>query len=88
MSNALRHSGANNLWVRLEYTRGEVLFQARDDGAGFGKERANAFGMGIRGMRARTEQLRGSFDVQTVPGAGTTISIAIPTRLESRDDSE
>jgi signal transduction histidine kinase len=88
MSNALRHSGANNLWVRLEYTLGEVLFQARDDGAGFGNERASAFGMGIRGMRERTEQLRGSFDVQTVPGAGTTISIAIPTRLESHGDSD
>lgn len=87
MNNALRHSGADNLWVRLEYTRDEVVFQARDDGAGFGSERAKSTGMGIRGMRQRTEHLGGSFAVQTVPGTGTTVSIAIPTRLEKDDES-
>src|SRR5262245_37834716 len=35
MANVLRHSGAQNLWIRLGLARAALLVTVRDDGQGF-----------------------------------------------------
>ncbi|WP_211228684.1 sensor histidine kinase [Glycomyces tenuis] len=56
VTNAIRHAGAENLWIEIR-VEGEVLaFDARDDGVGV---RALELGHGLRGMAERIEALGG-----------------------------
>jgi signal transduction histidine kinase len=75
VTNAARHSNADNLWfcVRCE---GETLrMEARDDGRG--SEGADG-GFGIRGMRERVAQAGGELRVVTQPGRGFAVTAWLP----------
>jgi signal transduction histidine kinase len=75
VTNAARHSGARNLWLRLK-TSGDALdIDARDDGNGTGELR---IGNGLRGMRERVEQVRGSVNVATSRGGGFSVHVRLP----------
>jgi hypothetical protein len=54
-----------------------------DDGAGFNVERtlvraARSGRLGLVGMAERVRLLGGVFDIDSAPGAGTTISVSLP----------
>jgi len=75
VTNALRHAGAENVWIEVE-RRGETLaILARDDGAGASNVPA---GRGLTGMRERLEQRGGSLEVETAPGRGFRLTAAVP----------
>jgi len=75
VTNALRHAGAENVWIEVE-RRGETLaILARDDGAGASNVPA---GRGLTGMRERLEQRGGSLEVETSPGRGFRLTAAVP----------
>jgi signal transduction histidine kinase len=48
-----------------------------DDGRGFDVG-ATGFGTGLHGMADRIDSLGGSLEVRSEPGAGTTITGAVP----------
>jgi signal transduction histidine kinase len=50
-----------------------------DDGPGFNPDAAARSGrLGLAGMRERAELLGGSFEVDSAPGAGTTVRVWWP----------
>lgn len=65
ITNAIRHGGARNLWIRIERRSDGIDLHARDDGRGAPELK---WGNGLRGMRERFEAFSGRIDV--VPGAG------------------
>jgi signal transduction histidine kinase len=75
VTNAVRHSGARNLWVTLSAADRTVAIDARDDGAGTDQVR---FGNGLRGLRERVEQVRGSFEVSSMRGRGFSVHVHLP----------
>jgi signal transduction histidine kinase len=75
-ANALKHSAAERVTVRLETLDDELVTVISDDGAGFDPE--TAAGTGLRGLRDRTEALGGVFSVQARPGEGTTLTARFP----------
>lgn len=75
LTNAARHSGAENLWIVVE-RRGDVFrLEAHDDGRGSGKERD---GFGLRGMRTRLESAGGELRVASTPGRGFHVRASLP----------
>jgi len=67
--------------VRLARTDAAVVLTVSDDGSGFGRSRlAASGGLGLVMMRERAGQLNGTFEFDSAPGRGTTISVAIPFR--------
>lgn len=56
LTNAARHSGADNVWLRLARGEGRILLEVRDDGRGSEVVRP---GNGLVGMRERLEALGG-----------------------------
>ena len=76
VTNAVRHSGARNLWLRLSSSDHTLDVDARDDGAGTD---SIEFGNGLRGIRERVEQVHGSFEVSSMRGRGFSVHIALPT---------
>ena len=82
ITNVLRHSEAENVWVELYSTRAKVVLTVEDDGVGFDTaERAG--GVGIVGMQERAAIVRGSIEIDSEPGTGTQVIVEFPLGLET-----
>lgn len=77
MSNVARHARARRVTLNLSQlqTDGPVTLEIHDDGQGF--DDAGASGMGLNNIRQRVEALGGKLEIQSAPGAGTTLRAAI-----------
>jgi signal transduction histidine kinase len=75
VTNAVRHSGARNLWLQLATADHTLSIDARDDGAGVDNVR---FGNGLLGLRERVEQVRGTFEVTSMRGRGFSVHVTLP----------
>ena len=81
LGNAAKHAGAKHIAVRVTRADGMVALTVSDDGSGFDRTRLGSTGgLGLIMMRERAMQLNGRFDVETAPGRGTAIRVAIPFR--------
>lgn len=79
LTNVLRHSGASQVTVILAPRGEEILLSIIDDGRGFDPD--SVHGLGLIAMRERATHLGGTFDIETVPGAGTCIRATLPMRV-------
>lgn len=79
-ANALKHSGAERVFVRLRCDQRELEVEVFDDGRGF--DRSLARRSGLDGLADRFDALGGVFDVTSEPGAGTTLSARL--RIDER----
>jgi signal transduction histidine kinase len=75
VANAVKHSGATALWIRLAEADGTVEVTVADDGRG-GADLAR--GTGLRGVAERVQALGGSLRVSSPVGRGTRVSIRMP----------
>jgi len=80
ITNAVRHANATRLRVRLSFHPHVVRLSVRDDGIGFNVGRAfRAYGhhWGLRGMWERAAQIGAALRVNSKPGAGTEVVLAV-----------
>jgi signal transduction histidine kinase len=85
VSNALRHSGATQIDVRLDREGSSVRLAIRDNGCGFLPRADSSEGIGRRTMRYRAQLIRAQFTIRSEPGRGTTIDCLCPVKQsESR----
>ena len=85
LSNANRHAGVVEHWVRLWGEPGRICLEVADDGRGFEPPDLDTPGVtehadhiGLLGMRDRVTLLGGAFHLESSPGHGTKITVAIP----------
>jgi two-component system sensor histidine kinase UhpB len=81
LSNIIKHANASHAQVFLEVDadRGVLLMEIDDDGCGF-EPGQTSLGIGITGMRERVYAFDGTIALQSRPGQGTRIEIALPLR--------
>jgi two-component system sensor histidine kinase UhpB len=77
LTNAARHSGATRVEVRLSRSRQGVELTVADDGRGFAFAESEG-GLGIAGMRERALLVGGRLTIESRPGHGTTVRLAVP----------
>jgi signal transduction histidine kinase len=80
VANAIRHGQPRRVEVQLAFEPGSIALTVRDDGAGFDPEKRNLSQrghFGLAGMRERAQALGGTFDLESRPGRGTTITIEV-----------
>jgi signal transduction histidine kinase len=75
LTNAIKHSGATAISVRVASNEYVVHARIADDGAGGAVAEV---GSGLSGLSDRVEALGGRFVVESPPGRGTAISIELP----------
>jgi signal transduction histidine kinase len=75
VTNAVRHSGARNLWLNLGTADHVLSIDARDDGVGSDNVR---FGNGLLGLRERVQQAQGTFVVTSTRGRGFSVHVTLP----------
>ncbi|MBD0740606.1 two-component sensor histidine kinase [Streptomyces sp. CBMA29] len=84
LANTAEHAGATHATLTLTYLDDQVLLDVSDDGRGFDPATVAATGVrghGLPAIRARVGQLGGTLSIESAPGEGTVLSVAVP--LES-----
>lgn len=82
INNSLKHAAADNLWVDMQWEKGNITVVARDDGKGFDPEETYD-GMGLSNMASRISSIKGEFRIESTPvrkgkkGPGTRVFIRI-----------
>jgi signal transduction histidine kinase len=81
LNNVVKHAAARQVAIRLRFTDTTVCLQVCDDGVGFDPLIArNAGGVGLRSFEERAAKLGGQIRVESSPGQGTTVTVAIETK--------
>ncbi len=75
VTNAVRHSQAEDLWIQISHTNGRLELLGRDDGKGARHLRP---GQGLTGMRERLVSLGGCLEVESPPDGGFRLRALIP----------
>lgn len=84
LSNALRHSGAGRVTVRLVLEAGELTVTVEDDGQGFDVASAAGKGLGLVSMRERALAAGGHLAVSSGP-CGTRVKVCVPAQERQND---
>ena len=80
LANAVRHSGARRVHIRMQHEDGILRIQVADDGAG-GADPSR--GTGLRGVEQRLAAFDGILAVSSPPGGPTMIAMEVPCALSS-----
>jgi signal transduction histidine kinase len=91
LSNSRKHSGASNLKVSVGLNESLAQVTVADNGSGFDISRLGELDgshFGLTFMRQRMQQIGGSMDIDSQPGAGTVLTLGVPTRDHRRKIGE
>jgi signal transduction histidine kinase len=80
LNNVIRHSGATEVRLKIEFTAAVLGISVADNGRGFETTGEIPDGDGLQTMRSRLENLGGTCEVVSQPGAGTKIELRLPVR--------
>ena len=78
LSNALRHSQADRITVALRHAPDHVTLEIRDDGSGFDPNLPPQTGVGLQNMKKRAANTGGTFELESLVGIGTRVSVTVP----------
>jgi signal transduction histidine kinase len=80
LQNALRHAQAGHVTVRLRSEDGALLLEVEDDGVGFDPSapELRSRRLGLTSMEERAARLGARLELDSTPGAGTTVRLAVP----------
>jgi signal transduction histidine kinase len=81
LSNVSKYATAEHVTMHLFATDEEVTLEIVDDGVGFDTRMLGATpGFGVRSLQERARGLGGWAEIDSSPGNGTTVMVAVPTR--------
>jgi len=76
LTNVIRHSQASQIELGLHYYANSVRLEVHDNGGGFLLDQKQGFG--IKAMQSRCESVGAELRIDSVPGAGTALSVVSP----------
>lgn len=82
LNNAVKHSGASEVWLRMRLEAGQLKISVDDNGHGFSAA-ADELSEGLRGMRNRMERIGGDCQIES-DSSGTEVSFSLPLSLEKQ----
>jgi signal transduction histidine kinase len=88
LTNVARHAHASQVRISLTEADGVVRLEVHDDGKGIDPAPPGGRkSFGLLGMRERAAMLGGNVTINSNPGAGTSVLLAIPRSGEPRQTS-
>ncbi|HEV3092894.1 MAG TPA: GAF domain-containing sensor histidine kinase [Solirubrobacteraceae bacterium] len=87
LTNAAKHGRAKRAVVEVHEDGAEVSLSVRDDGSGFDPSE-HSDGFGLVGMNERVQLLEGTLEIDSAPGAGTTVRARFPVQRRSESIAE
>lgn len=79
LNNSLKHSGADQVRIRIVREQDQFVMQISDNGTGFliSDVEEESGGMGLGNMRERMQKLQGEIQIDSSPETGTTITVRV-----------
>ena len=79
LTNVARHAGATRVTAVLELNGNDLILTISDNGKGFSVSNVESKKtLGLFGMKERTQEMGGKYDIVSTPGDGTTVRISVP----------
>ena len=79
INNVIKHAKATTLSISIHHTDTETAVTVEDDGIGFDRSNLKNDGIGLSNIQSRVNFLGGDIEFDSRPGAGTLVSMHIPT---------
>ena len=80
--NAMKHAQPRDVWIGVREEDADIVLSLRDNGVGFDTDAPGPEGhFGMAMMRERAQVGGGRFEVESMPGQGTTITVRFPKSL-------
>ena len=77
LNNVVKHSKANDVWIKVIVLSGTLEIQIQDNGVGINLQKLREFGNGLNNMRKRIESIDGQFSIINRQGTLTTLTIPL-----------
>jgi len=81
LNNAIKHSGAKEIFVQLTREQDDIVIHIEDDGKGFDTSKKYK-SMGLENIRSRVNYLRGTIEIDSRPNEGTSFLIHVKCKLD------
>jgi signal transduction histidine kinase len=78
LTNVVKHASAEHVSIVVASSEKAVRAVVEDDGVGFARDQVREHALGLVGMRERAQLLGGRLEVESSPGAGTTVVVELP----------
>lgn len=88
VTNTIKHAEATESIVQLVGDGSRLSITIEDNGTGFDLQQVKQTGIGLQNLSSRIHLLRGSHEIHSAPGEGTSIYIDIDTAQHSRTSPE
>ena len=75
LNNAIKHSGASEIWIRVFVKENDLRVEIEDNGRGFDLIQGRANGNGLNNLDARLHQIGGRAEVASHPGQGAKVTL-------------
>jgi PAS domain S-box-containing protein len=86
LTNVARHAAATEVMVNIALKEGRLVLTITDNGRGFDITRIrDGKTLGLLGMKERTLMVGGEYEISSLPGKGTTVTVIAP--LQSNHDN-
>jgi signal transduction histidine kinase len=86
LNNILKHAHAQRVDIYLSFSETRVKLEIFDDGAGFDPANLSRGGLGLAGMRERTQRIGGDLSVESTTGKGTKVAVQTQLRLQAENN--
>ena len=88
LTNVIKHSKANHVWVELTMDEQEIILTVQDNGQGFIKDQTTiAKGIGMTGLNERLVLVGCKLLVTSARGKGTIISAHLPIETQVKEQT-
>jgi signal transduction histidine kinase len=82
IGNILKHAKASSARLSIIRRDGEISVSLRDNGEGFDPTAASMrHGMGLTSITERVQLMHGTFQMESQPGSGATLTLVVPCKV-------
>ena len=82
LTNVARHANATEVLAKISLQDDELVLTISDNGKGFDvTSSGHKKTLGLLGMRERTVMIGGKYEIVSMPGKGTTITVMVPLNV-------
>lgn len=78
LNNAVKHSNATEVFVQLQYREQQLFLTVEDNGVGFDQNQPKQQGTGLINLKSRIDFLKGSIEISSSKGNGTSVYVICP----------
>lgn len=78
MLNIVKYANATKTTIEILVENKQLLLRIQDNGVGFDLENVGNYGLGLKHMEERMNQIGGNFLIESTKGGGTSIVASIP----------